>query len=43
VLEELAAMVHRGVLDWFDAAVMTHQLGKTLAAELRGYMKAKVG
>lgn len=40
VLAELAEMVARRDLpfDWFDAAVMSHQLGEHLAKELQGFM-----
>jgi hypothetical protein len=40
VLEALIEMVNRRELcfDWFDAAVMSHQLGQHLAKELKAYM-----
>jgi hypothetical protein len=43
VLEVLVEMVHRRELkfDWFDAAVLSHQLGQHLAKELRGYLPKK--
>jgi hypothetical protein len=43
VLDELVAMVHRRELgfDWFDAAVLSHQLGQHLAKELRAYLPKK--
>ena len=43
VLESLIDMVNRRELafDWFDAAVMSHQLGQHLAKELKGYMPKK--
>jgi len=43
VLEALVEMVHRRELkfDWFDAAVLSHQLGQHLAKELRAYLPKK--
>jgi hypothetical protein len=43
VLESLVDMVHRRELsfDWFDAAVLSHQLGQHLAKELKGYLPKK--
>ena len=43
VLESLIDMVHRRELtfDWFDAAVLSHQLGQHLAKELKGYLPKK--
>ena len=43
VLEALVDMVHRRELsfDWFDAAVLSHQLGQHLAKELKGYLPKK--
>ncbi len=43
VLDALIDMVnHRKVrFDWFDAAVLSHQLGRHLAKELKGYMPKK--
>ena len=43
VLDALVEMVHRrGVpFDWFDAAVLSHQLGQHLAKELLGYLPKK--
>ncbi len=40
VLSTLAEMVARRDLpfDWFDAAVMSHQLGEHLAKELQGFV-----
>ena len=40
VLSALVDMVGRRDLpfDWFDAAVMSHQLGEQLAKELQGFM-----
>ncbi len=37
VLDALVEMVHRREvgLDWFDAAVLSHQLGQHLAKELK--------
>ena len=44
VLESLIDMVNRRELafDWFDAAVLSHQLGRHLAKELKAYMPKKV-
>ena len=43
VLEALVDMVNRRELkfDWFDAAVLSHQLGQHLAKELRTYLPKK--
>lgn len=43
VLAALVEMVQRKDLafDWFDAAVLSHQLGEHLAKELRGFMPKK--
>src|SRR3954469_15430763 len=43
VLESLIEMVNRRELpfDWFDAAVLSHQLGQHLAKELKAYMPKK--
>ncbi len=43
VLESLIDMVNRRDLafDWFDAAVLSHQLGQHLAKELKGYLPKK--
>jgi len=43
VLESLIDMVNRRELtfDWFDAAVLSHQLGQHLAKELRTYLPQK--
>ena len=43
VLESLIDMVKRRELtfDWFDAAVLSHQLGQHLAKELNGYLPKK--
>jgi len=40
VLDALVAMVHRRELsfDWFDAAVLSHQLGQHLAKELKAFL-----
>jgi len=40
VLESLVEMVHRPEMgfDWFDAAVMSHQLGQHLAKELKALL-----
>jgi hypothetical protein len=44
VLDALTDMVHRNdtKLDWFDAAILSHQLGRHLAKELKGYLPKKV-
>lgn len=44
VLDALIAMVHRGdtPFDWFDAAILSHQLGRHLAKELKAYLPKKV-
>jgi len=43
VLESLIEMVNRRELpfDWFDAAVLSHQLGQHLAKELKAYLPKK--
>ena len=43
VLESLIDMVKRRELtfDWFDAAVLSHQLGQHLAKELKGFLPKK--
>lgn len=43
VLESLMDMVKRRDMgfDWFDAAVMSHQLGQHLAKELKSYLPKK--
>jgi hypothetical protein len=43
VLDALVEMVHRKevALDWFDAAVLSHQLGRHLAKELQTYLPKK--
>jgi hypothetical protein len=43
VLDTLVEMVNRRELgfDWFDAAVLSHQLGQHLAKELKGYLPKK--
>lgn len=43
VLDALVSMVHRRELgfDWFDAAVLSHQLGQHLAKELKAYLPKK--
>jgi hypothetical protein len=43
VLDALIAMVNRRDLafDWFDAAVLSHQLGQHLAKELKGFLPKK--
>ena len=43
VLDALAAMVKRRDLsfDWFDAAVLSHQLGQQLSKELQSFLPKK--
>ena len=43
VLDALVEMVNRraSTFDWFDAAVMSHQLGQHLAKELKAYLPKK--
>ena len=43
VLDTLVDMVHRKEVpfDWFDAAVLSHQLGQHLAKELKGLLPKK--
>jgi hypothetical protein len=43
VLDALIEMVNRRDMpfDWFDAAVLSHQLGQHLAKELRAYLPKK--
>ena len=43
VLDALVEMVNQRELsfDWFDAAVMSHQLGQHLAKELQAYLPKK--
>ena len=44
VLQTLVEMVNRRDLkfDWFDAAVLSHQLGQHLAKELKAHLPKKV-
>jgi hypothetical protein len=44
VLQSLVDMVNRRdvAFDWFDAAVLSHQLGQHLSKELKGYLPKKV-
>jgi hypothetical protein len=44
VLEVLVEMVNRRDVsfDWFDAAILSHQLGQHLAKELKAYLPKKV-
>jgi hypothetical protein len=44
VLDALVDMVHksRNQFDWFDAAILSHQLGRHLAKELKAYLPKKV-
>ena len=43
VLDALVDMVNRrgNSFDWFDAAVLSHQLGQHLAKELKAYLPKK--
>jgi hypothetical protein len=43
VLDALVEMVNRRELsfDWFDAAVLSHQLGQHLAKELKAFLPKK--
>jgi hypothetical protein len=43
VLDALIEMVNRRehCFDWFDAAVLSHQLGQHLAKELKAYLPKK--
>ena len=43
VLDALIEMVNKRevAFDWFDAAVLSHQLGQHLAKELQSYMPKK--
>lgn len=43
VLDSLIEMVNRRDLafDWFDAAVLSHQLGQHLAKELKAFLPKK--
>ncbi len=43
VLDALVDMVkeRKSCFDWFDAAVMSHQLGQHLAKELKAYLPKK--
>jgi len=44
VLDALIDMVHQSghQFDWFDAAILSHQLGRHLAKELKAYLPKKV-
>jgi len=44
VLDALVDMVQksRNQFDWFDAAILSHQLGRHLAKELKAYLPKKV-
>jgi hypothetical protein len=44
VLNSLVDLVHRRDIpfDWFDAAILSHQLGQHLAKELKAYLPKKV-
>lgn len=43
VLDALVDLVHRRdvAFDWFDAAILSHQLGQHLAKELKGLLPKK--
>lgn len=43
VLDALVDLVNRKdvTFDWFDAAVLSHQLGQHLAKELKGFLPKK--
>jgi hypothetical protein len=43
VLDALIDMVHKSGnhFDWFDAAILSHQLGRHLAKELKAYLPKK--
>jgi len=43
LLDALVELVHRRDVpfDWFDAAVLSHQLGQHLAKELKTYLPKK--
>ncbi len=43
VLDALVEMVHQRDVpfDWFDAAVLSHQLGQHLAKELKAFLPKK--
>jgi hypothetical protein len=43
VLDALIELVNRRdvAFDWFDAAVLSHQLGQHLAKELKGFLPKK--
>jgi hypothetical protein len=44
VLDALVDMVHKSNrhFDWFDAAILSHQLGRHLAKELKASLPKKV-
>jgi hypothetical protein len=44
VLNSLVELVNRRDIpfDWFDAAILSHQLGQHLAKELKGFLPKKV-
>ncbi len=44
VLDSLVKMVNRRDIpfDWFDAAILSHQLGQHLAKEFKAYLPKKV-
>jgi hypothetical protein len=33
----------KSALDWFDAAVLSHQMGHRMAAEMQALLKSKMG
>jgi hypothetical protein len=43
VLDAMVDMVKKNdpSFDWFDAAILSHQLGRHLAKELKGYLPKK--
>jgi hypothetical protein len=43
VLDALVELVHRreSSFDWFDAAVLSHQLGQHLSKELKAFLPKK--
>lgn len=44
VLRSIVELVNRRDVsfDWFDAAVLSHQMGQHLSKELKGYLPKKV-
>lgn len=41
LLDELIVQVNARQIDWFDAAVLSHQLGQHLAKELKTFLPKK--